>query len=309
MLLNIRGTHGSGKTYISHKLMDTFETAAVVEPEYVRGKHFVKTNCHIIGKNADLFIVGRYKSGMDGIFPQEIVEDMIKYWAPKGHVIWENIVVSANIGRWAELSRKLEPINHNIWLFLDTPLQVCIDRVMSRRAQAAQDGFNHRQDDAEVKLDVLAGHWRRVRRAAARAYLEGIDVRWVDHTCAYEQVFRLLVEEGGWEPSGTNAGIYAVSGNPLKTWEPTPDEVEYVLKTSKLPWGDPDEMTKVDYVSPAKSYKKLKVDALGAPVFKWGTNEEITAEKILRPSRATDIFGVEIKSWPGTISTVAETGE
>ena len=304
MLLNIRGTHGSGKTYISHKLMETFKMTEVVEPEYVRGKHFVKTNCHIIGEHQDLFIVGRYKSGMDGIFPQEIVEDMIEYWAPKGHVIWENIVVSANIGRWAALSSRLEPINHNIWLFLDTPLQVCIDRVMSRRAQAADDGFNHRQDDAEVKLDVLSGHWRRVRRAAARAYLEGIDVRWVDHTCAYEQVLKLLVLEGGWNPQALRLSELGTSPT-LERWSPTPEEVEYVLKTSKLPWGDPEEMTKVDYVSPVKSYRRLKVDALGSRVFKWGTSEEITNEKILRPSRATDVFDIEIQSWPGTISSGA----
>lgn len=308
MLLNIRGTHGSGKTYISHKLIDDFPSRGVVEPQEVLGKRFVKNNCHIVGQHEDLNIVGRWKSGMDGIFPQEIIEEMIEHWAPRGHIIWENIVVSANIGRWATLAKKLEPINHSIWLFMDTPLQVCIDRVFARRAQAAAEGFNHRQLDSEVKLDVIAGHWRRVRRAAARAVLEGIEVRWVDHTCSYEQVYNLLVGEGSWRP--TNVGFQTYHVKPLEPWRPTSDELEYVLKTSKLPWGDPDEMTKVDFVSTRTPIKRNRVvvasrDEFGIPVSRWGgepdSEPEVEPVRVVR--EVQDIFSVAVNKWPGDTIT------
>lgn len=304
MILNIRGTHGSGKTYISHKLMDTFKTTHAVEPEEVRGKRFRKDNVHRVGVFQDLSIVGRYQSGMDGIFPQEIIEDMIAYWATRSkHIIWENIVVSANIGRWAELAQGLEHVNHSIWLFMDTPLQVCIDRVFARRAAAREQGFNHRQADSDVKLDVLAGHWRRVRRAAARAKLEGIDVRWIDHTRSYEQAYNLLVLEGEWRPAGERTEIYTHIDVP-KTWNPTPEELDYVLKTSKLPWGDPNEMTKVAFRSPAKkpTTETVTIDAFGQPILRWGTNEKITVHDKPVPVKELSVFGHDVVAWEDTIN-------
>lgn len=264
MILNLRGTHGSGKTWVSHKLIADYEMEPRIEPEYVLGKHFVKANVHV---KDNLFIAGRYKSGMDGIFPQEIVEEMIRYWAPQGNVIWENVMVSANVGRWAELSKELEPINHAIWTFFDTPLQLCIDRVFERRAGADKRGFNHRQEDAEVKLDVLAGHWRRCRRAAVRAYQEGIDVRWINHELAYEQVHDLLFTEGSWKPSNFEDFF----PNVPKQWKPTDEELEYVLKTAILPWEPTDTQTKVDFVSPPRASKLTPGLELGTKVEKWGS--------------------------------------
>jgi adenylate kinase family enzyme len=270
LIINLRGTHGSGKTYVSHELIRRYSNEAVIDPEYVQEKHFVKPNAHVFGP--DLAIIGRYKSGMDGIFPQTIVEEMIEYWANKStSVIWENVMVSANVGRWCDLTHKLNPVNHGVWLFFDTPLQLCIDRVFERRTQSAERGFNHRQEDSDVKLDVLAGHWRRCRRAAVRAYKEGIDVRWVDHTISYEQVHNLLTLQGGWNSGGDSyqnyAGDYIAAP---KSWTPTEEEMELVLETARLPWEPEDTVTKVDFKSPPKKFKSNLNDQLGVKVRKWG---------------------------------------
>jgi len=284
MLINLRGSHGSGKTYVSHRLIDEHAHEALIEPEYVQEKHFIKPNCHAI--EGGLYILGRWKSGMDGIFPQTIVEEMIEYWAPKGHVIWENVMVSANVGRWAVLSHKLEPINHNIWAFFDTPLELSIERVMSRRQESAERGFNHRQEDSEVKLDVLAQHWRRCRRAAVRAYQDGIDVRWIDHTCAYEQVYDLLATEGDWNPPG-GGSLYGAPE--LIPWQPTEEEIEYVLKTAILPWEPEDTVTKTSYVSaPRMKFSKNPDQEFGLAVKRWGAGYE-----------DSEVFGHTVKSWEG----------
>jgi hypothetical protein len=251
----------------------------LVEPEYVCGKRFRKSNCHAMPDGA--FVVGRYKSGCDGIFPQEIIEEMIKYWAPRGHLIWENVLVAANIGRWAVLAQDTEPINHNVWVFLDTPLELCIERVFKRRAEAAAQGFNHRQSDDAVKLDVISGHWRRVRRATARAVRAGIDVRIVQHTISYEQVHNMLVLEGNWRPRGAETCYFP--GIPeLQTWKPTEDELDYVLKTAKFPWEPEDTITNVKMSSP-NAPKPVRVQTVTNP------NEE---------------FGVPVAVWPssGTIN-------
>lgn len=273
MLINVRGTNGSGKTHISHSLLREYGFEPLVEPEYVCGKHFVKSNCHAMPDGT--FVVGRYQSGMDGIFPQEIIEEMIRHWAPRGHVIWENVLVAANIGRWAVLSAETEPINHNIWAFLDTPLELCIERVFKRRAEAAARGFNHRQSDDAVKLGVISGHWRRVRRATARAIKAGIDVRIIDHTKSYEQVHNMLILEGGWRPRGDETVYYA--GIPeLKSWKPTSEEIEYVIKSARFPWEPEDTVTDVKSSSPsAPRPVRPKVELrtneeFGVPVLRWG---------------------------------------
>lgn len=272
MIVNLRGTHGSGKTYVSHKLIENYLQDAIIDPEYVQEKHFVKPNAHIL--RGGVAIIGRYKSGMDGIFPQTIVEEMITYWASKSQsVMWENVMVSANVGRWAELSKELEPINHGVWLFFDTPLQTCIDRVFSRREESAERGFSHRQENSEVKLDVLAGHWRRCRRAAVRAHKEGIDVRWVDHTQAYDQVKCLLFKEGGWtlgEDEYTPCEDYLQALAPKK-WEPSEEEMEHVLATARLPWEPEDTQTKVDFKSPPKTKFRSNLNSeLGVRVERYG---------------------------------------
>lgn len=292
MLLNLRGSHGSGKTYVSHRLIAEYDGQPHVEPKEVQGKNFDIPNAHVLP--GDLIIPGRYKSGMDGIFPQTIVEEIIEYWAPHKFVLWENVMISANVGRWCVLSKKLDPVNHNVWLYLDTPLQVCIDRMFERRREASERGFNHRQEDGEVKLDVLAGHWRRCRRSAVRAFRDGIDVRWLDHTRAYEQVHDLLAGEG-WEPDGVGNTVEPLSFThgearggvtPFLRWEPTLEEQEYVLKTSILPWEPEDTQTKVDFKSPPKKYRANPNEELGLRVQKWGAGYE-----------DGDEFGTVVKSW------------
>jgi len=291
MLINVRGTNGSGKTYISHKLILDHQHTELVEPEVVREKRFVKPNCYAI--EDDLYVAGRWKSGLDGIFPQEIVEDILRYWAPKKNVIWENVLVSANIGRWAVLAKELEPVNHNVWLYLDTPLEVCIERVQNRRQEARDRGFDHRQEDTDVKLDVIAGHWRRVRRSAARAVKEGIDVRWIDYTRAYEQVYALLINEGNWRPSSFDP--YSKHDSPIP-WQPTPEELQYVLKTAKLPWEPDDTVTKVAYKSKPKSTEPSD-QFLGIKIKRWGGEKPAELQG----------FGVLVKPWESTIQLAQET--
>lgn len=295
MLVNLRGSHGSGKTWVSHKLVLDHEHEGVIDPEYCREKHFIKPNCFIV--EGGLNVVGRWKSGMDGIFPQEIIEDMIEYWAPKGHVVWENVMISANVGRWCVLAHKLEPINHSVWMFLDTPLELCIERVFERRRESSGRGFSHRQEDFEVKLDVLGGHWRRCRRAAVRAAAEGIDVRWTDHTQAYEQVNNMLVVEGGWNQPYFSPNESGIPVEHPKRWEPTPEEQEYVLKTAKLPWEPDDTVTKVAFTRPNIQKSRNAHEGLGAKVRKWGVGLGDTEE-----------LGTIVKAWKvATESTLPQS--
>jgi hypothetical protein len=247
LIINVRGTHGSGKTTISHRLIDEHDSIPLVEPNPIEGvrrygkrigepydKNFKKPNAHRIpGANGeDVIMVGRYQSGCDGILPQEIIEDMLRYWAPRGHLVWENVFVSASVGRWGVLAHDLNAQGgHSVWAHLDTSAQMCLDRVASRREKAKAAGFKHRQED--TKHDVHMAHWRRCRRSACRAYQDSIDVRWIQHELAYEMVHDALVR-AGWECP--RHGLLLPEGPFLEPWTPTERELEYVLRTTNLPW-------------------------------------------------------------------------
>lgn len=230
--VNVRGTNGCGKSYISKRLREEHAHELVVEPTTAYGKNFKKPNATLI--EGGVIIVGREKSGCDGIFPQEIIEELIRYWAPQGHLIWENVLVSGNVGRWADLAAELEPTSHTVWAHLDTPVALCLERIYARRAEAAAEGFKHRSEG--IKEDVVEAHWRRCRRSGARGLQQrGLDVRWVNHELSYQLVHDMLVR-AGWNCE--RHGLLLPDGPFLDPWEPTPDELQHVLKTAYLPWEE-----------------------------------------------------------------------
>lgn len=247
MMWNSRGTHGSGKTTISHRLIDEHPHTPLIEPDHLEGtirsgkkagepysKNFKKANAFHIPSapgGEDLFVVGRYQAGLDGFLPHETIEDMIRYWAPRGHLVFENVLLSANIGRWGTLFEELMTVNPVLMAYIDTPWETCAARVMQRRAEARARGWKHRQRDEDVKVHVHEAHWKRCRRVAGRAFTAGFDVRWVDHNLAYEIAHDELVR-AGW-----NCPVHRLLGAPsLPEWHPTAEDLERLQATCLLPW-------------------------------------------------------------------------
>ena len=262
LILNVRGTNGSGKSYISKRLRDEHPHELVVEPTTILGKNFKKPNATIMGgQGDDVILVGREKTSCDGIFPQEIIEDMLRYWAGRGHCVWDNVLVSGNVGRWGKLADELRLEGHkSIWAPLDTPYATCIERIYARRAQAEAEGFKHRQKDGTIKEDVVRQHWRRCRRSPARAVLAhpDIEVRWIDHTKSFEQVHDILVEHG-WNPP---EGYLLPEEERARPWRPSDEDLEFIIKTAMLPWL-PDEVAQADTI---RRVRRKKEPAAGAKV-------------------------------------------
>lgn len=239
----MRGSHGSGKTTISQRLIDEHPHEALVEPAFVEGevrrgknlgtpyrKNFKKANAFALEGGA--IVVGRKQAGMDGYLPHETIEDTLRYWAPRGHLVFENVLLSANIGRWGELFTELEPINHFVLAHMDTPWETCRARVLQRRADGRAAGKKYRQTDAELKVGAHEAHWKRCRRTAARAATQGFDVRWIDFNFAYELVHDALVR-AGWQ-----CPVHGLLRPDLELtpWRPTEAEADQVVKTLRLPW-------------------------------------------------------------------------
>lgn len=139
MIINIRGTNGSGKSWVVFKLMERFGYT----PIYGEGTKQIGVT---LGTNASA--IGRYlvgtapsKSGCD-IFDKPGDQDVIaalilgQYKGAREHIIFEGLIVSGIYGRWRDFARAE---NRDFrWVFLNTPLDVCIANVRARRVLAGK---------------------------------------------------------------------------------------------------------------------------------------------------------------------------
>lgn len=142
MIINIRGTSGSGKTTVVRRVV-----AAYTAPETVRrnmgGKdREVGTLYHRMGP--DLFVMGRYDAtcgGCDTMSWKGAADDVMGLaleFGAKADVLFEGLMVSSySNDRIARLSLVL-PVTV---VQLETPLEVCLRSIQERRdARARLEG-------------------------------------------------------------------------------------------------------------------------------------------------------------------------
>lgn len=154
MIINIRGTSGSGKTWVARQLIDRW---GIKETVGVKKGYLLDTPAH------DTFLLGKYAEagtgGADTIKDMNEVERIVLEQAGLNrHVVFEGIRVNGVYNRWIDAARKS---SSHVWQFiiLETPLAVCIDNVNRRRFLAG--------NNEQVSVSVRAGiddHYRRSRR-------------------------------------------------------------------------------------------------------------------------------------------------
>ena len=134
LILNPRGTTGSGKTYIVRQVI-----------KRIGVDHPIVENNKIVGYilKDGTYVMGSYEmtcGGADTIKTQEEICTLVRRYSedPKvTNIIFEGVLASHIYGRYLELSRNLKRGVY-VWLFLDTPLDVCIERVCLRREAVGQ---------------------------------------------------------------------------------------------------------------------------------------------------------------------------
>ena len=131
MIINVRGTSGSGKTWVAKKLLEQASESPILgENGKVVG--------HIIGHDhRRMWVIGPYtdkSKGVDNLpkiyATQDWLCNRVRHYAPKGHVFFEGLLCSHLHSRYRDLARELGSF---MFLYLDTPLEVCLDRIMARR--------------------------------------------------------------------------------------------------------------------------------------------------------------------------------
>lgn len=130
MIFNIRGPSGSGKTYVARQVMDLYGEKL---PRFVPGRK-QPLYYHLREPGyGDLLVLGHYETacgGCDTIKTLDETFQLARLLAVQGHVLFEGLLLSPEYNRTVALSKA----DNMEVLFLDTPLEQCIENIRKRRA-------------------------------------------------------------------------------------------------------------------------------------------------------------------------------
>ncbi len=126
MIVKLHGTSGAGKT--------TLARAFLKNPVPFKNEKGKIEGYRCEGPfGGALYILGSYENvcgGCDGLSASRQIELLHEY-APKGDLIYEGLLASEYYGKLGEASERYR--RDHVFAFLDTPIELCIERVKARR--------------------------------------------------------------------------------------------------------------------------------------------------------------------------------
>lgn len=138
MIINIRGTNGSGKSTIVRKLLAASSSS---QPKYgcMGARQPEAYRLMVPGVAKPIYVLGPYIAnigGCDRIRPYDSILDLVRKYAAQGHVVFEGVLISDNYGRMGEL---LESYGKSaVLMYLDTPLEVCLNNIQARTGEGSK---------------------------------------------------------------------------------------------------------------------------------------------------------------------------
>jgi len=135
MIFNIRGTSGSGKSYLVRKIMELYSQQ---EPHFIEGRkrpmYYTLKPSPLQDPQVELAIMGHYETACGGCDTIKLMDDVDRYvreLSSKGyHVIFEGVIFSTEYPRTARMIQDGLPIEI---INLVTPIEECLAGVNSRR--------------------------------------------------------------------------------------------------------------------------------------------------------------------------------
>jgi len=170
MIVNIRGTSGSGKSHIIRAIMDQYGGKDSFEPVMLEDR---KKPFGYYSTSGGLFIPGHYESqcgGCDTIHGQDTIFNLVRSWAERGaNVLFEGLLVSEEVRRTVELARSYNRGFHV--LAIDHPIEECLASINVRRRLRNPDAADVNPANTTNRIKVIT-------RAMGRLTTEGIPARW-----------------------------------------------------------------------------------------------------------------------------------
>jgi len=145
MIINIRGTSGSGKTYVVRKFM---EHCGLVTHIYDENGKVIAELCH--HDMIPVYFIGSYVNvcgGCDTISTQDMACSLVRHFSQFGHVIFEGLLMSHLYARYAALWTELTEFGIPfMFAYMDTPLEICVNRVKKRRLDRGDNRYFNPQN-------------------------------------------------------------------------------------------------------------------------------------------------------------------
>lgn len=186
-ILSVRGTFGSGKTTAVRQFLNDYPTTAMLN---LAGKALgYRTDASSAGVNTPIYVVGSYANtcgGTDGIKDQATVASRILAAHPLGHVLFEGALVSAS-GLAGQVTQAIHPTGCDVYSFLNTPEELCIERVLGRRKAAGNDK-EFDPVNLRDKFKSVLNCYKNLRKEG------GYDVRLLDYTDTHPAILRIFKE-------------------------------------------------------------------------------------------------------------------
>lgn len=137
MIVNIRSTHGGGKSTLVKAILDKYHAAPHLWKETARSRKPLVYSTQEMG--TPLFIIGPYETacgGCDAIQPYDDIWPLVERFGKRGNVLFEGALVSSSVGN---IGRAMAARKDCVVAFLDTPLEECLARIARRRAARGDD--------------------------------------------------------------------------------------------------------------------------------------------------------------------------
>jgi len=184
LIVNVRGGSGAGKTTTMRRFLkephEILIGPSVKNPDKQEIKGYL-INCSALGIQLPVFLVGSYKAvngGTDSVNTQEEIGDRVEMaFNAGGHVLVEGLLMSKS-GPGGHLSPRMKELaGDRMWFaFLDTPADVCHERVKQRRLDAG----NTKPLDPDRTL--FPGVKQALKSKVLLDREGGYQTHWLDHT-------------------------------------------------------------------------------------------------------------------------------
>lgn len=185
VILRIAGTFGSGKTTAMRAFFE-YPTQVLMSNNRIAGYRVDLTSQ---GISAPAYVLGKYDNtcgGTDAIKTQAEIAEKILKAHPLGHVLYEGALVSAS-GLAGQVTQAVQPTGCAVYAFLDTPQELCIERVKGRRLAAGNEKeFN--PVNLIDKFESVVNCYKNLRKAG------GFDVRLIDHRDPHPALLDIIRE-------------------------------------------------------------------------------------------------------------------
>ena len=168
MIINIRGTSGSGKSFIVKKIMADFETKISLKtPNRKQPVGYLLKH----PERQSLFVPGHYETpcgGCDTLKTFDQTFELVRNAAREGNnVLLEGLLLNAEFRHTALLAQEFEVRV----LALNVPLEVCLASVNRRRREKKPEA-------TDVNPENTTSKWNQTKRCVDRLVEAGVTCHW-----------------------------------------------------------------------------------------------------------------------------------